>query len=244
MSNASARQEPIFPWDREVPETGFWKDIDYKTARTFFLTFSDDEISRMHFDESLTKEEKHKLLRDIYHNTLWRDEQNAAPVPLQQADLHRWWALKFAICSTDCAAGDYASAELAARDMYEHSKVDDQGRENKSGLGMLSLVLEQAGKYAEAEAGALESLNWINGLPKCGPNSPQALGSMRMLIKCVYAQLTAVVQEREAKLRQAMRTMGMMDSAFWLSWATYEAVCDFVTAMLLCAFGAIWQVRS
>ena len=64
--------------------------------------------------------------------------------------------------------------------------------------------------------------------------------SVRTPVLC--AQLTAVVQEREAKLRSAMRTMGMMDSAFWLSWATYEAACDFVTSMLLCAFGAIWQV--
>ena len=56
-------------------------------------------------------------------------------------------------------------------------------------------------------------------------------------------QITAVIQEREMKLRQAMRTMGMLDSAFWLTWATYEVVFGFVTAMLLTAFGAMWQVR-
>lgn len=57
-------------------------------------------------------------------------------------------------------------------------------------------------------------------------------------------QISAVVQERELKLRQAMRTMGMLDSAFWLTWATYEIVMGFVTAMLLAGFGAMWQVRA
>lgn len=56
--------------------------------------------------------------------------------------------------------------------------------------------------------------------------------------------ISAVVQERETKLRQAMRTMGMLDSAFWLTWATYELVMGFVTAMLLAGFGAMWQVRA
>lgn len=57
-------------------------------------------------------------------------------------------------------------------------------------------------------------------------------------------QISAVVQERETKLRQAMRTMGMLDSAFWLTWATYEIFMGFITAMLLAGFGAMWQVRA
>ena len=61
--------------------------------------------------------------------------------------------------------------------------------------------------------------------------------------RAAFLQITAVVQERELKLRQAMRTMGMLDSAFWLTWATYEIGMGFVTAMLLAGFGAMWQVR-
>ena len=34
--------------------------------------------------------------------------------------------------------------------------------------------------------------------------------------------IAAVVAEREQRLRQALRTMGMLDSAFWLSWAAWE----------------------
>lgn len=35
-------------------------------------------------------------------------------------------------------------------------------------------------------------------------------------------QIAAVVSERELKLRQALRTMGMLDSSYWLSWVVFE----------------------
>jgi ABC-type multidrug transport system ATPase subunit len=53
--------------------------------------------------------------------------------------------------------------------------------------------------------------------------------------------LGAVVAEREMKLRQALRTMGMLDSAFWLSWASTELILGALTALLLAGFGAMWQ---
>ena len=57
-------------------------------------------------------------------------------------------------------------------------------------------------------------------------------------------QITAVVLERELKLRQALKTMGMMDSTFWSSWTTYEVVMGLITALLLAGFGAMWQVST
>jgi len=55
--------------------------------------------------------------------------------------------------------------------------------------------------------------------------------------------IAAVVAEREQRLRQALRTMGMLDSAFWLSWAAWELILSALTAVLLAAFGAMWQFR-
>ena len=57
-------------------------------------------------------------------------------------------------------------------------------------------------------------------------------------------QITAVVLERELKLRQALKTMGMMDSAFWTSWTVYELVLSLITSLLLAGFGAMWQVSK
>lgn len=34
-----------------------------------------------------------------------------------------------------------------------------------------------------------------------------------------------------------MRTMGMMDSAYWLSWAAWELTLGFVTGHLICCYG-------
>ena len=53
-----------------------------------------------------------------------------------------------------------------------------------------------------------------------------------------------MVLERELKLRQALKTMGMMDSTFWASWTTYEFVMGLITALLLAGFGAMWQVSA
>ena len=57
-------------------------------------------------------------------------------------------------------------------------------------------------------------------------------------------QITAVAHEREEKLRQALETTGMLRSAYWASWMTFETVMGLETTLLLCALGAAWQVRS
>ncbi len=50
-----------------------------------------------------------------------------------------------------------------------------------------------------------------------------------------------MVTEREKGLRQALRTMGMLDSAFWGSWMVTEIVVSLIFTLLLIAFGAMFQ---
>lgn len=57
------------------------------------------------------------------------------------------------------------------------------------------------------------------------------------------SQISIMVIEKQTGLRQALRTMGMLDSAYWLSWATWEAAIIFVVSLLNIAFGAIFQFR-
>eukprot|EP00899_Mesostigma_viride_P019985 jgi/Mesvir1/27989/Mv20188-RA.1 len=54
-------------------------------------------------------------------------------------------------------------------------------------------------------------------------------------------QLSAIVAERENKLRQAMRTMGLKQSAYWLSWALWEMVLSFISSILIIIFGLIFR---
>lgn len=53
----------------------------------------------------------------------------------------------------------------------------------------------------------------------------------------------AISGEKELGLRQALRNMGMKDSAFWASWAAWDITFSFIVAHLICIFGLILQVR-
>ncbi|PSC73682.1 ABC transporter A family member 2 [Micractinium conductrix] len=55
--------------------------------------------------------------------------------------------------------------------------------------------------------------------------------------------LSGIVAEREQGLRQALKTMGMLESAFWLSWLAVEVLAAVLFALLLIAFGAMFQFQ-
>jgi len=57
------------------------------------------------------------------------------------------------------------------------------------------------------------------------------------------SQVGAMVNEKEQGMRQALRTMGMLDSAYWLSWAAWEMIMVFITTMLIIVFGLFFQFK-
>lgn len=56
-------------------------------------------------------------------------------------------------------------------------------------------------------------------------------------------QMGSQVGEKELGLRQALRNMGMKDSAYWASWALFDATLAMITAVFICVFGMILQFR-
>eukprot|EP00475_Leptophrys_vorax_P029658 TRINITY_DN4376_c0_g2_i5.p1 TRINITY_DN4376_c0_g2~~TRINITY_DN4376_c0_g2_i5.p1 ORF type:complete len:983 (+),score=58.52 TRINITY_DN4376_c0_g2_i5:142-3090(+) len=54
-------------------------------------------------------------------------------------------------------------------------------------------------------------------------------------------QASNLVAERELKLRQAMATMGLMDSVYWLTWFVWEVSLSFIACILLVCFGMLFQ---
>eukprot|EP00898_Chlorokybus_atmophyticus_P003418 jgi/Chlat1/4077/Chrsp26S08850 len=56
-------------------------------------------------------------------------------------------------------------------------------------------------------------------------------------------QMSALVAERENKLRMGMRTMGMQESAYWASWLLWEALLAAIFSILLILFGMLFQLR-
>lgn len=57
-----------------------------------------------------------------------------------------------------------------------------------------------------------------------------------------FLQMTGLIGERETKVTQSLVTVGMMRSAYWLSWMVWEIMLAFVVTLLSIAFGAICQI--
>ncbi|KAK7281814.1 hypothetical protein RIF29_10111 [Crotalaria pallida] len=56
-------------------------------------------------------------------------------------------------------------------------------------------------------------------------------------------QMSSLVTEKELKLRQAMTMMGLYDSAYWLSWLTWELVIMLMSSLLIVLFGMMFRFR-
>lgn len=54
-------------------------------------------------------------------------------------------------------------------------------------------------------------------------------------------QMSNLVTERELKLRQAMSIMGLLDSAYWLSWLLWEIALVLISSTLIILFGMMFQ---
>ncbi|CAK9158689.1 unnamed protein product [Ilex paraguariensis] len=54
-------------------------------------------------------------------------------------------------------------------------------------------------------------------------------------------QISSLITEKELKLRQAMTMMGLYDTAYWLSWLTWEGVITLLSSLLIVLFGMMFQ---
>ncbi|XP_022843392.1 ABC transporter A family member 2-like [Olea europaea var. sylvestris] len=54
-------------------------------------------------------------------------------------------------------------------------------------------------------------------------------------------QISALTTEKELKLRQAMTMMGLYDTAYWLSWLTWEGILTLLSSLFTVLFGMMFQ---
>ncbi|KAF8390226.1 hypothetical protein HHK36_024751 [Tetracentron sinense] len=54
-------------------------------------------------------------------------------------------------------------------------------------------------------------------------------------------QISSLITEKELKLRQAMSMMGLYESAYWLSWLTWEGIITLLSSLFLVLFGMMFQ---
>ncbi|KAF8060280.1 ABCA2 [Scenedesmus sp. PABB004] len=100
-------------------------------------------------------------------------------------------------------------------------------------------------------AGALQppgELEWAPALapfPHPSLQTSSSLGQVlavfifaSLMFGCV-AQISGLVSEREAGLKLALRTAGMRDAAYWLSWMAWDGLFALATAVILLVSGLI-----
>ncbi|KAK1298423.1 ABC transporter A family member 2 [Acorus calamus] len=54
-------------------------------------------------------------------------------------------------------------------------------------------------------------------------------------------QVSSLITEKELKLRQAMSIMGLYDTAYWMSWLTWEAFLTLLSSLFSLLFGMMFQ---
>ncbi|XP_030473887.1 ABC transporter A family member 2-like [Syzygium oleosum] len=54
-------------------------------------------------------------------------------------------------------------------------------------------------------------------------------------------QISSLITEKELKLRQAMTMMGLYDTAYWLSWLTWEGIITILSSLFIVLFGMMFQ---
>ena len=112
-----------------------------------------------------------------------------------------------------------------------------------------SALAREAARQALLDAGRLDeaaALQWAPALvafphPNVGGIAVEAyhVGPCLFVaaMLCVTLQLVAIATEKDAGLRQAMRTMGLMDSSYWLSWLLFDLALAAVWSLVALAAG-------
>ncbi|CAI9266696.1 unnamed protein product [Lactuca saligna] len=54
-------------------------------------------------------------------------------------------------------------------------------------------------------------------------------------------QISSLIVEKELRLRQAMAMMGLYDTAYWLSWLTWEGIITLFSSLFIVLFGMMFQ---
>ncbi|KAL2515977.1 ABC transporter A family member 2 [Forsythia ovata] len=95
-----------------------------------------------------------------------------------------------------------------------------------------------------------ESFSWVVSLKEFAHpaheifSSVQTVGPAFFLTIAMFSfvfQIAALITEKELKLRQAMTIMGLYDTAYWLSWLTWEGISTLLSSLFTVLFGMMFQ---
>ncbi|KAI1366281.1 hypothetical protein F5Y08DRAFT_142136 [Xylaria arbuscula] len=194
-----------FPWEYPVPVNPFWDDIRHPTARSVLQAFApDDDVEKPPIDPEgkLSSREKLELLHTPLRNRLSQAEAGCAPDTLLSADYETWYKIHTAIFSAQKDLGATDAAETTVRALFENRR----DKENISLLQSLHWMLLERGSYEEVVEQEPKVAEWLDG--RLGKNSPQALGSRRMMAEALWwLGRTAEAEARFGEIRELAESM-------------------------------------
>jgi hypothetical protein len=182
-----------FEWDFDMPETPFWKDIDFRVARNFCTCYDPDQLHKIPFSDyaSLPVSGRLRFLLGQIQSLMTARISAVAPEAPHLADPVAWRRLLLCI-STLYKFLDMPEEEAATI----HAVLTiTEGDARVPWLNMSADLEMRNGNFAAAESMALAVLPWMQRHEKLGMNSPQALGTTRTIIRCMWKQGGSKVED-------------------------------------------------
>lgn len=192
----AARSES--PDELTIPSDPFWDSLNPAISSAVAGALTSKKLEDMKLDASASDSTKLHDLDTALTQKLLSLEASSQPSTLHEQNYNQWQDLKSSLFLVQKGLGDIDKQEEILLEMANNPSP--AGRD-LAALHNLSALYEEKGEYQKAEQLALVVLPAIQGHALLGAASPQALGSLRVLIKVLWGQ--GKTEEADAYMSQA-----------------------------------------
>ncbi|KAH8682057.1 hypothetical protein BX600DRAFT_447697 [Xylariales sp. PMI_506] len=181
-----------FSWEYPVPDSPFWNDLPFVVGRNFLTCYSPEEIAALpiDLDSSLDKNTKLELLLNILEEKAKNEDLVASPQTYYDVDYEGWENVWLGISTIQDLLERFDDQEMTVRMLCDRRK----DKNNLSHFHSLSVILLRKQQFADAEKTEIPVLKWLEKL--LGSDSPQALGSRRIIARAVW-QMGRIEEAKE-----------------------------------------------
>lgn len=194
-------------WKAVVPEGVFWQSLDPVISSTVVGHLSPAELNHPNLDPSLSNPEKLDLLEKTLIQKL----------PLVDNDYTSTQSLNSALFHIYRGTGDLEKQEKVLLQLVGNPSPNGP---DLPALQNLAALYEDKGEHAKAEKLARETLPLLQGHPVLGKDSPQSLGSLRILINALWKQ--GKTEEAEQVIQEARSSIDNLEGGQFAAYQQEE----------------------
>ncbi|KAE8312999.1 major facilitator superfamily domain-containing protein [Aspergillus transmontanensis] len=173
------------PWKPTTPEGEIWQSLPPAISSSAAANLTPEEITNINLDPTTPNATKLTILEQALTQKLQSLENAAKPTPLYEKDHPTWQSLKSALFHINRGTGDVEKQESLLLEQVNHP--GPKGKDLAALQNLAGLYAEK-GEYEKAERLARETVPALREHPVLGRDSPQVLGSLRILIKALAGQ--------------------------------------------------------